>query len=61
MKKALLLGLAIMTTLSFVGCATRYNSTTGYPYNNNYYNDGYGTGYNNGTTGDYYNNSSMYR
>lgn len=60
MKKALLLGLAIMTTLSFVGCATRYNSTTGYPYNN-YYNDGYGTGYNNGTTGDYYNNSSMYR
>lgn len=60
MKKALMLMLAVVGILSFVGCAAGYDSTTGYDgygYGNGYGN-GYGTGYNNGYGMGTYNNGT---
>ena len=68
MKKALMLMLAVVGVLSFVGCAAGYDSTTcyyGYGYGNGYgyngYYDGYGTGngYGNGYGTGYNNGYGM--
>lgn len=66
MKKALMLMLAVVGILSFVGCAAGYDSTTGYDGyydgygtgNGNGYGNGYGTGYNNGYGMGTYNNGT---
>ena len=62
MKKALMLMLAVVGILSFVGCAAGYDSTTGYDGygygTGNGYGNGYGTGYNNGYGMGTYNNGT---